>query len=83
MDICIGKINVKRWLSSQDHMPTSSVPKVSQIRLFWQHMQAQIGIEVGCFHSTSEKSDKEWSGTWWARLGSVQRGELMDRPLMD
>ncbi len=46
-------------------------------------MQAQAGSDVGCFHRSAEKSDKEWSGTWWARLESVQHGELTDRPLMD
>lgn len=45
-------------------------------------MQALTGSDVGCFHS-SEESDKEWSGTWWARPGSVQHGKLTDRLLMD
>lgn len=32
-------------------------------------MQTLTGSDVGCFHSSAQKSDKEWSGTGRVRPG--------------
>lgn len=33
------------------------------------HMPTLTGTDVGCFHSSAQESDKEWSGAGWVRPG--------------
>lgn len=47
------------------------------------HMQTLTGIDVGCFHSSVQESDKNPSGTGWVRPGERAACELRNSQLMD